>query len=129
MSRRKVEAIRADQRVPVRLEWSDRPPWRVAVDGPFGRLMEEGEDLFSALLAVRRILEADGWLLQVNAARTDAWPSPMARQAGGRKVYLHSMGRPARSDDLVDAFPPIESDDAATVDEQLAFRDRWSSTL
>lgn len=65
----------------------------------------------------------------VNAARRDAWPSAMAREAGGRKVYLHTMGRPARSDDLVDAFAPIEPDDAATIDDQLAFHDRWSSTL
>ena len=126
MSRRRVDAVRGDDRAVVQLEWSDKPPWHVSADGPFGRVVEHDDDLFSALGAVRRVLERDGWLLHVNAASVNAWPSQMAQQAGGRKVYLLSMGRPARREDLVDAFAPLQSGMAATVEEQKAYHDTWA---
>ncbi len=126
MSRRRVEAVRGDERAAVQLEWSDKPPWHVSADGPFGRIVEQDDDLFSALRALRRVLERDGWLLQVNAARVNAWPSQMALQAGGGKVYLHSIGHPARREDLVDAFAPLETGMAATVDAQKAYHDTWA---
>ena len=129
MSRSTVKAIRGNERAAAALGWSDNPPWRVAVEGPFGRLAKTGDDLFSALARIRRTLERDGWMLQVNAAREDTWPSPMARQAGGRKVYVLSMGRPARGEDLVDPFAPIETGRAVTVEEQEAFHDRWVGAL
>ncbi len=75
MSRRRVEAVRGDERAAVQLEWSDEPPWHVSADGPVGRIVEHDDDLFSALRALRRVLERDGWLLHVNAARVNAWPS------------------------------------------------------
>ena len=129
MSRRTVEAVRGDERASVKLKWSDAAPWVLSAKGPFGRVVEEGDDLFSALTAVRRVLEADGWLLQVNAARVDAWPSHMALEAGGRKVYLLRIGEQGRREDLVDAFAPIERGRAATVDEQQAFHDQWVEAL
>ena len=129
MNRRTVEAVRGDERGSVKLEWSDAPPWVLSAKGPFGRVVERHDDLFSALTALRRVLEADGWLLQVNAARVDAWPSQMARDAGGGKVYLLRIGQQGRREDLVDALAPIEGGRAATVEEQQAFHDRWVAAL
>ena len=124
-----MEAVRGDERAPVKLKWSDAPPWVLSAKGPFGRVVERHHDLFSALTALRRVLEADGWLLQVNAARADAWPSQMTLEAGGRKVYLLRIGQPVRREDLVDAFAPVEGGRAATVEEQQAFHDRWVEAL
>lgn len=124
-----MEAVRGDERAPVTLEWSDARPWVLSAEGPFGHVVERHDDLFSALTALRRVLEADGWMLQVNAARADAWPSQMAVAAGGRKVYLLRIGQPGRREDLVDAFAPIEAGRAATVEEQQAFHDRWVEAL
>ncbi len=53
----------------------------------------------------------------------------MALQAGGREIYLHSIGHPARLEDLVDAFAPLETGMAATVDEQKAYHDTWATAL
>lgn len=76
------------------------------------------DDAFEALSAVRLELERHGWLLGVEGARVDVWPSGMARdQGGGLRAYRLRRGRSPRSEDVVDVFAPA-TEHLATVAEQ-----------
>jgi len=88
----------------------------VVVDGVEHVAVED--DAFGALSTVRMELERRGWLLGVEGARIDVWPSGMARdQGGGLRAYRLRRGRSPRSADLVDVFAPA-ADHLATVAEQ-----------
>lgn len=79
------------------------------------------DDAFEALSLVRAALDREGWLLGVQGARVDVWPSGMARQqGGGMRAYRLRRGRRPRSDDLVDVFAPAD-ERLGTVDAQRAF--------
>ncbi|NQX23207.1 hypothetical protein [Curtobacterium sp. VKM Ac-2852] len=79
------------------------------------------DDAFEALSLVRAALDRDGWLLGVQGARVDVWPSGMARQqGGGLRAYRHRRGRRPRLDDLVDVFAPADGR-LGTVEAQRAF--------
>jgi hypothetical protein len=98
------------------------PPWSIRLVLASGLVSEAVDvDLFSALEAVRRQLEAEGLMLCCQGARPDVLPSGMARQmGGGRRAYrLRRDRRPDRTD-LVDVFAPANCDDVVTVDEQHA---------
>jgi hypothetical protein len=120
------EAVRGSERATVRLRVVGEHPWRLTADGPAGPLEAQGDDLFSALVALREQLERDGWLLEVQGAREDTYPSGMARGSGGRRVYVLRPGRHATLDDLVDTLAPLDGGRAATVAEQRANFERWS---
>jgi hypothetical protein len=121
------EAVRGDERAPVRLRVTAEHPWRLEADGPTGELQAEGDDLFAALNGLREQLERDGWRLAVQGARADTYPSGMARGAGGRRVYVLRPGRHATRDDLVDTLAPLEDGRPGTVAEQRANFERWSA--
>lgn len=110
---------------------SIEPPWRVAIDGPpLGERTFTGEDLFEAMIALRRELEARGSRLLCAGARIDAFPSGMAREmSGARKIYIHRLGYPAKLSDLIDIFDPTEESTVATVEEQARFRRQWVESL
>jgi hypothetical protein len=122
-------AIRRGDRAPVRLRVAGHAPWRLEADGPTGRLAGEGPDLFAATVALREQLERDGWLLEVQGARADTYPSGMGRGAGGQLVYVLQPGRQARLDDIVDTLAPLDGGRAATVAEQRENFERWIKSL
>jgi hypothetical protein len=79
------------------------------------------DDAFEALSLVRKALDDEGWLLGVQGARTDVWPSGMARQqGGGMRAYRLRRGRRPRFKDLVDVFAPAD-EHLGTVHAQRAF--------
>jgi len=87
----------------------------------------EGPDLFEALAAVRRVLEASSVMIACNGSRKDVFPSPMLRQAsGGRSAYVLTIPRSAARPPTVDIFAPApESAELVSVDDQRAWFDRW----
>jgi hypothetical protein len=121
-----VDAVRGDARAPVRITVAGERPYRLEADGPSGRLSGEAEDLFDATVALREQLERDGWLLQVEGAREDVYPSRMSRPSG--KAYVLREGRHSTRDDLVDTLAPLSGGRAATVAEQRAHFERWSQS-
>lgn len=108
---------------------SSGPPWTLTFSG-LGMLNQtfSGTDLFDALVALRRRLEAIGCRLLCAGARRDVYPSGMARAMGGaRKAYIFELGRSAR--DLVDIFAEAKPAQVGTVDEQEQFRQKWAASL
>jgi hypothetical protein len=87
----------------------------------------EGPDLFEALTAARRSLEAEGVRVACNGARRDVFPSAMLRQAAaGRRAYVLTMPRTGERPVTVDIFEAAPGSSAlATVDEQRAWFDQW----
>ncbi|QFS79078.2 hypothetical protein [Curtobacterium flaccumfaciens] len=78
-------------------------------------------DAFETLSLVREALDDEGWLLGVQGARVDVWPSGMARQqGGGMRAYRLRRGRRPRFKDLVDVFAPAD-EHLGTVQAQRAF--------
>ncbi len=88
----------------------------------------EGLDLFDALVAARRRLEAHGVLLGCNGGRRDVYPSAMLQQTSrGRRAYVLSSPRGGSRLPVVDIFEPApDLSLVATVDEQRASFDRWT---
>jgi hypothetical protein len=77
-------------------------------------------DAFEALCTVRLELEREGWLLGVEGARIDVWPSGVARdQGGGLRAYRLRRGRSPGPADLVDVFAPAD-ERLTTVAQQRA---------
>lgn len=110
--------------------WSEGQAYVVQADGPFGEHVGRGDDLFDALVAVRRELEPQGWFLAVQGARLDAYPSGMCRDmGGGARLYALRLGEQARQADLVDTFGDTDPEYVGRVDEQRAYFDRWLQSL
>lgn len=90
----------------------------------------EAEDVFGALIKLRRKLEDHGRLLLCNAARKDAYPSRMLREmGGGRKSYLLHQGKQAAKSDLIDIFEPADYEQVGTVEEQQQGYEKWLRSL
>ena len=96
----------------------------------FGMLSFTEENLFAALLACRRALEKDGYLILCNGARKDAYPSRMTlRMGGGQKIYLFHPGKPSLSEDLVDTLGAASIENVGTIAEQRAAYEAWIAGL
>lgn len=104
-------AYRGDERTPAAFVVEEAAPlngWprirlAVTVAGVTHEAVED--DAFEALTVVRRTIERDGWLLGVQGAREDVWPSGMARDQGrGMRAYRFRPGVAARTEDLVPVF-------------------------
>jgi hypothetical protein len=91
----------------------------------------EGPDLFDALIAARRGLEAHGFLLGCNGGRRDVYPSAMLQQTSqGRRAYVLSSPPGGSRLPAVDIFAPApDLSLVATVDEQRASFERWIDGL
>jgi hypothetical protein len=113
----------------VTLSPSPAPPWTLTFSGLGIRDREyRDEDLFDALIALRRELDAAGCRLLCAGARRDVFPSGMSREMGGaRKAYICRLGSPAHQ--LVDIFDEALPEQVGTVDEQHGFRQRWIASL
>jgi hypothetical protein len=118
---RTAHVVRGAERQEIQLNWGitgERDYWIVA-DGPPGHLEASGNDFFEALASIRRRLEESGWLLAVQGARRDTYPSGMLRDmVGARRVYVLEAGRPMSREHLADLFADADPADAGTVEEQ-----------
>jgi hypothetical protein len=124
---RNVLLVHGDERRTCQLGW--RSAWddhRLELDGPEGMVVGTGPDQFEALVAVRRTLEKTGWLIAVQGARRDTYPSGMARDMGqGHQVYICRPGCAANREDLVGTLDDAEIEKLATVDEQRRYFEAW----
>lgn len=111
-----------------RIEFSSEKPFPVSLHLFEERYTHEsGESLFDSFLSLRRAAEAYDWKILCSGARKDAYPSPRAREGGGRLVYLLVTGQPAT--ELVDMFSPASANLIVTVEEQEAFYNLWLGSL
>lgn len=96
------------------------------VDQEFGKLIFNGEDLFSALEGVRRYLEDKGFLLLCAGSMPNTYPSRMSRQmSNGRKAYVHILGNKPNKSDIIDIFQPVGFEKVGTILEQNEFMNNW----
>jgi len=87
------------------------------------------EDLFLALILIRKDLEKEGIQLICNGASVDVFPSRMMRDMGGEKAYRLKIGSPAKMADVVDIFDvDREAFIPGTVAEQEQYYELWVQT-
>jgi hypothetical protein len=97
---------------------------------PGGKAEARGANFFRALQSIRRGLEPNGVRLRCLGACRDVYPSPMIEDMGpAEKAYRLTMGRPARTEDLVSIFSSGPDIDPASVDEQEAYYQHWLASL
>lgn len=111
------------------IRYSADPEPLVGADfGEFGSVTGRGADLFAALRDARRQLEPAIYIA-CNGARRDVYPSAMQRQATkGRRAYVLTLPRTKGRPQVVDIFERADGADIATVDDQLEWFKRWSSS-
>lgn len=97
--------------------WRSGPDTRVTLnvwDGPDASA--GGIDLFEAFRVARLALEKDGFIPMVEGARSDSFPSGMARNMGeGEMTYRLIEGKSPDIADLRFLFDTADADDVATV--------------
>lgn len=133
---REVAVVRAGVQQPTRLRG-----WLDGYDGPWPRYRIElflrrdlytatASDMFEALVRLRQQLEPHGWMIAVQGARRDAYPSGMARDmGGGMKIYVMCPGRAASMDDLVETLADAPVEQLSTVADQRAYWEAWLAEL
>lgn len=111
------------------VEVPNTSPWKLLASGAGFRSREfVGEDLFEALIALRKELEKTGYRLLCAGARVDVFPSGMSRSmGGGRKAYITQLGEPAT--DTIDIFAEAEPGAVGTVEQQKEFHTKWIRSL
>ncbi len=111
--------------------YTSTPPWKMSVDcGNHGVFQSEAGDLFETFINIRKQLRSKGGSLLCNGSRRNIYPSPMLRQSGGGKMaYLLRFGVPARKEDIVDIFDPIEINEIDTLEKQEEFYKQWLFSL
>lgn len=125
--RYQVEAVRSGERTGYLLEVSELGDHRFQLEasGPTGKHVATATDLFEALRSMRREIEPHGWLLAVQGARRDTWPSGMLRdQLDGAAVYILPAD-PKAVPETVGTFDPAPWELLATVAEQEAAWESW----
>lgn len=105
------------------------PPWTLRVSGLDSDRKEFiGDDLFGALIALRRETETRGTRLLCAGARRDVYPSGMSRSMGSaRNAYVMKRGQPATV--MVDIFEYADPEQVGTIEDQRHFRDQWVQSL
>ena len=101
------------------------------IEGPgqYSGLTASSQDFFSALVELRAILEKTGSYLRCAGTCREVYPSGMARGMGsGRKAYRLTLGKQARTADLVDIFSDIDCP-PCSIQEQEQFFHEWLSSL
>ncbi|MGH8867048.1 MAG: hypothetical protein ACRDYU_03515, partial [Actinomycetes bacterium] len=113
------QAVRGRTHVPVTVDVAFAGNGcEVVVDGPFGVVSGRGPDAFDALVAVRRRLEPEQWLLAVHGSRGDTYPDETSRRTGGLTVFPLSGIGPEISVGPLHTFGPAPFAALATVDVQ-----------
>ena len=127
-----VPLLRDQERVMCALSWQMKPDrtYSIHLDGPDGPLARTGNDLFQALQQIRQELESGGWLIAVQGARKDAYPTGMVRDMiGARRVYILRAGQQAEREHLVDIFAEAAADSLGTVEQQTNYYREWRLSL
>jgi hypothetical protein len=89
-------------------------------------ISSDSTDFFEALVSIRRQLQADGLAPYCYGASLNVFPSGMARDMGqGLKAYKLTLGKHAKSADLVDIFDEGTDVAPADVDAQEQFYRDW----
>jgi hypothetical protein len=89
-------------------------------------ISSDATDFFEALVSIRRQLQADGLAPYCYGASLNVFPSGMARDMGqGLKAYKLTLGKHAKSVDLVDIFDEGTDIAPADVDAQEQFYRDW----
>jgi hypothetical protein len=89
-------------------------------------ISSDATDFFEALVSIRRQLQADGLAPYCYGASLNVFPSGMARDMGqGLKAYKLTLGKHAKSADLVDIFDEGIDVAPADVDAQEQFYRDW----
>ncbi len=111
--------------------YTETSPWKMSINcGNNGVFQSEAEDLFEAFTNIRKQLRSKEIVLLCNGSRRNIYPSPMLRQSGGGKMaYLLRLGVPARKEDIVNIFDPVEISDISTIEKQNEFYDQWLNSL
>jgi hypothetical protein len=127
-----VLLARGDERLSGRLRcWLDgfdgpTPSYRIELRVAADRFTATAQDVFEALVRLRHQLEPDGWLIAVQGARRDTYPSGMLRDmGGGTGVYVLRKGKEALQDDVVTTLAEAEVELVGTVAEQQANWTAW----
>ena len=84
-------------------------------------------DYFSAMQAIRRVLELDGIQMLCNGAAKNVYPSPMQRT--GSNAYILEQGCPATLSNVVSIFDKSDGLDFVNVDEQELYYSNWIKSL
>jgi hypothetical protein len=82
----------------------------------------DASDYYECLRAFRQVIEPEGFRVLCQGARPNVRPSGMSAQAGALLSYVHILGQPALTKDLVRTFDPVE--DIALV-STVAEQDEW----
>lgn len=91
-------------------------------------IKRSGDFPFIVLQEIREELEQKNIFPLINGARKDVYPSGMTLP--GYTAYVHRMGQPSLSNDLVDIFGDTDKIDLiSTVAEQKQFRKVWSDIM
>jgi hypothetical protein len=129
---RDVLVVRDSEQLSCSLKWAMRPDrtYWIVLDGPVGTINGAGNDLFEALQEIRRELELRGWLVAVQGARKDTYPTGMVRDMiGARRVYVLQLGSNAEREWLVDIFADADVESLATVEQQKDYYRDWRLSL
>src|SRR5262249_20140780 len=90
----------------------------------------QASDYFEALCQVRQELERERLIPFCYGASLNVYPSGMARDMGaGLKAYRLTMGKQARSQDLVDIFAEGPDRIPAPVSAQREFFEQWIAEI
>ncbi|SFF40144.1 hypothetical protein SAMN04487969_1347 [Paenibacillus algorifonticola] len=92
-----------------------------------GRIVNiKGENFFSALLALREVLEIENIQIVCNGAAKNVYPSPMQLSMGyGSKAYKLIWGQQAKNADVVDIFDCDEGLEFVGREEQSKYYSDW----
>jgi len=103
-----------------------RPLYRIELFLGIDRYTATAMDMFESLVRLRLQLEPDGWVVAVQGARRDTYPSGMARDmGGGMRTYIMRPDHHASMDDLVDTLADAAVEQLGTVAEQRAWHREW----
>jgi hypothetical protein len=127
-----VLLARADERQHAQLRcWLDgydgpRPHYRIELLLGHDRFTATAMDVFESLVRLRNQLEPHGWLIAVQGARRDTYPSGMLRDmGGGTEVHVLRPGQKTSEDDVVETLAEAEIEQLGTVAEQQAHWAAW----
>ncbi len=89
-------------------------------------ILVEAENYFYALTDLRRKLEMKKIKLLCKGCSLNVYPSPMILSMGdATEAYQLFLGKHAMMEDLVNIFASCDAGEYSTVEEQLAYYEKW----
>ncbi|GAA0910353.1 hypothetical protein GCM10009559_80900 [Pseudonocardia zijingensis] len=127
-----VLLVRGAEREHAVTHWALRPAsgpgerFRMMLDWSGESVLVDAPDLFEALTRIRERIEPAGWLVAVQGARSDVYPSAMQREmASGLTAFVLHTDEPGRLQEVVDILDPAEPHAVTTVAAQRAHAEEW----